>query len=260
MNVINSYLKKHPNYTQKKTMTVKGLMLHSVGVAQPSAAVFFKKWNNASMSKGVHAMIDANTGDIYQFLPWSYKAWHCGSGKNGSGNNSYIGVEMCESNAIKYAYGDKFTIKDKAKASAQAIATYQSAVELFAMLCRSYKLDPMTDIISHSEGHSKGIASGHSDPEHYWKGLSLPFTMDGFRKDVYKAMNPTSTGTPSAEKSYKVKITADSLNVRKGAGTLYGKVTSLKKNGVYTIISEKNGWGLLKSKAGWISLKYTKKI
>ena len=29
---------------------------------------------------------------------------------------------------------------------------------------------------------------------------------------------------------------------------------------MFTIIDEKNGWGKLKSGAGWISLSYTKKI
>lgn len=63
--------------------------------------------------------------------------------------------------------------------------------------------------------------------------------------------------TPSA---YKVKVTADSLNVRAGAGTSYKVVMTIKKGQVYTITQEKNGWGKLKSGAGWISLKYTKKV
>ena len=61
-------------------------------------------------------------------------------------------------------------------------------------------------------------------------------------------------------KSYKVKITADALNVRSGAGTSYKIVTVVKKGEVYTIVDEKNGFGKLKSGAGWISLKYTKKV
>ena len=62
-----------------------------------------------------------------------------------------------------------------------------------------------------------------------------------------------------AFKPYTVTITADALNVRKGPGVLYGKVTVVKKGEVYTIIGEKNGWGQLKSGVGYISLKYTKK-
>lgn len=61
-------------------------------------------------------------------------------------------------------------------------------------------------------------------------------------------------------KAYKVRITADALNVRSGPGTSYKAVAVVKKNGVYTIVEENNGWGKLKSGAGWISLKYTQKV
>lgn len=60
--------------------------------------------------------------------------------------------------------------------------------------------------------------------------------------------------------SYLVKITADTLNVRAGAGTSYKVNTQVKKNQIYTIVNEKDGWGKLKSGAGWISLKYTAKV
>ena len=73
----------------------------------------------------------------------------------------------------------------------------------------------------------------------------------------------TSTTTNAAQTSttnYKVKITASALNVRKGAGTNYSIATTVKKNEVYTIVEEKNGWGKLKSGAGWISLSYASRI
>ena len=56
---------------------------------------------------------------------------------------------------------------------------------------------------------------------------------------------------------YRVRITASVLNVRKGAGTNYSIATTVKKNEVYTIVEEKNGWGKLKSGAGFIYLDYT---
>lgn len=69
--------------------------------------------------------------------------------------------------------------------------------------------------------------------------------------------------TTSMTSSYQVVITADVLNVRKGAGTNYAIATTVKKNEVYTIVAESNGWGLLKAyqknRDGWISLNYTKK-
>ena len=58
---------------------------------------------------------------------------------------------------------------------------------------------------------------------------------------------------------YTVKINTDVLNVRTGPGTSYSISTTVKMNQVYTIVEEKNGWGKLKSGAGWISLDYVVK-
>lgn len=195
MKLVQSILKNNPCYTAGRKITVKGLMLHSVGCPQPKAAVFINSWNKASYNKAcVHAFIDGNDGVVYQTLPWNYRGWHCASGSKGSGNNTHIGVEMCEPACIKYTGGSSFTCSDKATAKAVAKRTYQSAVELFAMLCKKYNLNPTADgvILSHKEGYKRGIASNHGDPEHLWKGLGLSYTMDGFRKDVKAAMNGTT--------------------------------------------------------------------
>lgn len=97
---------------------------------------------------------------------------------------------MCEPATIKYTSGFGFKVTNEADAKAVAKRTYEAAVELFAMLCKTYNLDPLGDgvIISHTEGHKRGIASNHGDPEHLWKGLGLPYTMNGFRADVKAAM------------------------------------------------------------------------
>lgn len=65
--------------------------------------------------------------------------------------------------------------------------------------------------------------------------------------------------TPSFT-AYKVKITTSALNIRSGPGTNNKIVGVIRDKGVYTIVDEKPGWGKLKSGAGWISLKYCKKI
>lgn len=59
--------------------------------------------------------------------------------------------------------------------------------------------------------------------------------------------------------SYKVRIIADSLNIRSNASYWSKKVGEINDKGIYTIVEEKNGWGKLKSGAGWINLKYTTK-
>lgn len=209
MNLIQSILTQNPCYTAGRKITVKGLMLHSVGCPQPSAAVFVKNWNNASYTSAcVHGFIDGNTGDVYQCLPWNHRGWHCGTGTSGqSANNTHIGVEMCEPACIKYTGGANFTCSDPATAKAAATRTYNAAVELFAMLCKQFNLDPLADgvIISHREGATRGIASGHADPEHLWNQLGMGYTMNTFKAAVKAAMGgstvkgyTTITGTAKA--------------------------------------------------------------
>ena len=142
------------------------------------ASVFINSWNSPSYDNAcVHGFIDGNDGTVYQTLPWNHRGWHCGSGSKGSGNNTHIGVEMCEPACIKYTSGANFTCSDTATAKAVAKRTYEAAVELFAMLCRQYNLNPTADgvIISHREGHSRGIASNHGGPgaslDTAWYGL-----------------------------------------------------------------------------------------
>ncbi|MCB6415043.1 N-acetylmuramoyl-L-alanine amidase [Faecalimonas umbilicata] len=206
MKLIESILTKNPCYTAGRTITVKGLMLHSVGCPQPKASVFINSWNSASYDRAcVHGFIDGNDGTIYQTLPWNHRGWHCGSGSKGSGNNTHIGVEMCEPACIKYTAGSSFTCSDLATAQAVAKRTYEAAVELFAYLCQKYGLDPLADgvIISHREGYSRGIASNHGDPEHLWTGLKMGYTMNGFRQAVKAAMAGSGT---SAETDGYTKI------------------------------------------------------
>jgi hypothetical protein len=81
------------------------------------------------------------------------------------------------------------------------------------------------------------------------------------KKSSIEGLDATpSKDASSTFKSYLVRITADVLNVRSDAGTNFKVTTQVRKNEVYTIVGEKNGWGKLKSGAGWISLEYTKKV
>ncbi len=62
---------------------------------------------------------------------------------------------------------------------------------------------------------------------------------------------------------YLVKVSIDDLNYRKGPSTSYASWGYIPV-GVYTIVDEQDGWGLLKAyreqRNGWISLAYVKKI
>ena len=142
MKLVQSFLTKNPCYTAGRKITVKGLMLHSVGCPQPRASVFISSWNRADFTSAcVHGFIDGNDGTVYQTLPWNHRGWHCG----GAANNTHIGIEMCEPSCIRYTSGSTFTCTDTAAAKAAAKRTYETAVELFAMLCKKFHLDPLAD-------------------------------------------------------------------------------------------------------------------
>ncbi|MEY8327416.1 N-acetylmuramoyl-L-alanine amidase [Lachnospiraceae bacterium 54-11] len=207
MNLKQNYLTQSGCYKAGKHITVKGLMIHSVGCPQPKADVFMKNWNRADANACVHAIIEPD-GDVYQLLPWEHRGWHCG----GSANNTHIGVEMTEPSTIKYAGGANCTeTGDGENTKAHVLATYKYAVELFAFLCHQFGLDPMADgvVISHSEGCRRGIASNHGDVEHLWSKFGL--TMEQFRKDIKVAMEGSLAADSLTAIMGKAVATADQM-------------------------------------------------
>lgn len=122
----------------------------------------------------VHAFIGktaAGSVATVQTLPWTMRAWHGGKSK---ANNQYIGVEICEDGLDDPVY---------------FAAVYREAVELFAMLARMFKWNPLADgtIICHAEGYKRGVASNHGDVLHWFPRHGK--TMDDFRADVARILN-----------------------------------------------------------------------
>ena len=183
MKIIEAFAVKNKCYQAGAPLTPRGIMLHSVGTPQPSAAVFARSFNQyqpGGVSVCVHAFAQAD-GTVYQTLPWEMRGWHCG----GSANSTHIGVEMTEPSAGM----------TRSEAAEQIAGTYRTVVELFAELCKQYELDPAQDgvIIGHAEGHRRGVASNHADPELLWRTYDMGYTMDGFRRDVAAKMAAGNT-------------------------------------------------------------------
>ena len=207
----------------------KYLVIHFVGALGGAKA-------NCEYFKSIHRGASAHyfvghEGEIWQCVADHNIAWHCGASRYKHPycrNTNSIGIEMCcKKKADGTWYFEEETIK--------------STIELVKYLMAKYNI-PAANVIRHYD------VTGKNCPE--------PYVRDTAAWNTFKA---SLTATTDAT-GYKVKITADTLNVRKGAGTGYKIVTQVKKNEVYTIVQEQNGWGKLKSGAGWISLKYTKKV
>ena len=62
---------------------------------------------------------------------------------------------------------------------------------------------------------------------------------------------------------YLVQVSIDNLNFRRGPGTKYIS-NGFIPAGIYTIVDEQDGWGLLKAYAekhnGWVCLEYTERV
>lgn len=179
MQIIPAFVTQNKCYQAGAPLTPRGIMLHSVGTPQPSARAlvrYMDQYQPGGQSVCVHAVAQAD-GTVYQLLPWEMRGWHCG----GSANSTHIGVEMTEPSAGM----------TRSEAAEQIAGTYRTVVELFAELCKQYELDPAQDgvIIGHAEGHRRGVASNHADPELLWRQYGMGYTMDGFRADVAATMD-----------------------------------------------------------------------
>ena len=81
-------------------------------------------------------------------------------------------------------------------------------------------------------------------------------------KGVCKTLGVTYKAPTSTTEPFIVRIISNTLNIRSDASINADIVGKVYKGEAYTIIEEKNGWGKLKSGAGWISMgaSYVEKL
>lgn len=170
-----------------QTITPLGVMVHSPGVAQPDVDVFLRTWNQPGVERCAHAFVAR--GGVTQTLPWNWRGWHAGTAPNGgrSANNTHIGFEILEPAGHTYRGGTMIGY-DPEENGAYFADVYQNAVELTALLCRQYGLDPMQPgvVISHNEGYALDVASNHSDVMQWFPKHNK--SMDLFRADVRRVL------------------------------------------------------------------------
>ena len=200
--IVEMIATQNPCYKAGRYLSPEGEMLHSVGCPQPDPLVFVKLWNKSDAKTCVHAVVGKDPV-VYVTLPLDTVGWHCGKGSKGSGNNFLISLEMTEPSTIKYIGGSNWIeTGNGANTKSHVLATYQNAVEFFAYLGKKYGFNVLNSdvVMSHKEGHYKGIASGHGDVEHIWNKFGL--SMNQFRADVKAVMDgKTSSVSGSVDNS-----------------------------------------------------------
>ena len=197
MNLHKLILTNNACYKAGKTITPKSIMVHSTGANNPNLKRYVgpddgllgknqynNHWNQDKPDGRqvcVHGFIGKLAdGSIatYQTLPWNHRGWHAG----GSANDTHIGFEICEDGLTDASY---FT------------AVYKEAVELCVYLCRQFGLTEK-NIICHSEGYAKGIASNHADVMHWFPkhGKSMDIFRAAVKAALERKQEPVMDNTP----------------------------------------------------------------
>lgn len=208
---------------------VKYIVLHYTAVNGDTAkneASYFSR--NYSRYAGAHFFVD-QSGYIAQSIAMNVTAWSVGGAKYYGTNPAYYG-KCTNYNSVSIEMCDQVN-KD---AGAKQIEAVKWLIAYIQKACPNAKT-----IIRHYDVTGKPCPARYLNADK-WKALKVAVTVGG--------------GV-----SYKVKITETAV-VRAKASSTSKKIMVLHPGGVYTIVKESGKWGKLKSGAGWISLKKTKKV
>lgn len=261
-------------------MTPKGICVHNTANdASARNEIAYMKSNNNEVS--FHIAID----DIesIQAIPFNRNAWAAGDGGSGNGNRNYIHIEICysKSGGSKFAKAEERAAEEIAallKVYGWTISNVKKHQDFSGKYCPHRTLDigwqrflnmissKLSASPSNSTSSSSEIYRVRKSATDSSSQIGAFQNLDSAKKVAdanagYKVFDESGKQAyPNiSDSSYKVKITTDVLNVRKGAGTNYPIVTTVKNNEIYTIVETSGNWGKLKSGAGWICLDYVSK-
>lgn len=232
---------KSPNHSGQRTHAVDRITPHCV-VGQLKAenigGCFTSKNRKASSNYGI-----GYDGRVCLIVDEDNRSW-CSS--NSSNDQRAITIECASDKTSPYALND---------------AVYSKLIDLCVDICKRYgkkKLiwtDNKAVALNYVPKNDEMILTVHR----WFSNTDCPGEW------LYKRLNYLAETVTNRlmSTSFKVKVDIEDLNIRKGPGTNYLKCGKTGK-GVFTITEVKNGqgskqgWGKLKSGAGWISLDYAR--
>lgn len=182
-----------------------------------------------------------NDGTIVCSVDENNRAWTSSSSSN---DCQAITIEVSNS-----SIGGDYPVSDKA---------WNSLVELCVDICTRYGFKLKYDGTKNGSLTTHNMFTATACPGKY-----LLSRMNKLAEVVNARLDGntnTNTTNASNSNSYLVKVTANALNIRSGAGTSNAIVGCIRDKGTYTIVETQGNWGKLKSGAGWICLDYTVKV
>ena len=228
-----NYTRLSPNCSKPRNKAITKITIHHMAgnlSVESCGAGFASPTRRASSNYGV-----GSDGRIGLYVEEKNRSW-CSS--NSDNDNRAVTIEVANCGGAP-----EWKVSD---------AALKATIKLCVDICKRNGI---------KELKFTGDKSGNLTLHKYFKATECPgkyleSKMPYIAEEVNKQLKPAATG-------YKVKVVADELNVRAGAGTGYKVKSTIKKGEVYTIVQEKTVggklWGKLKSGAGWISLRHTEK-
>lgn len=234
-----TYKKLSPNYSSRNGKKISKITIHHMAgnlTVKQCGNVFASSARQASSNYAVD-----NNGDVGLYVDEKYRAW---TSSNRANDEVAVTIEVANDGGAP-----DWHVSDKA---------LQKTIDLCVDICQRNGIKKL---------NYNGKTSGNLTRHNMFAATSCPgkylqSKFEYIEAEVNKRLTePKKTTTTTNKKSsFLVKITADVLNVRAGAGTKYKVNTTVKKGDVYTIVATSGDWGKLKSGAGWIHLGYTKRV
>ena len=294
MNKINRMISNY-NYNPGNISRIKYIVIHYVG-ALGGAQENCSYYGGGNRGASAHYFVGF-AGEIWQCVEDRNIAWHCGASSYKHPecrNANSIGIEMCvrKKNAASLGATDKDWYFEG--------ATVQSAIELTRYLMKKYNIpadhvirhydvtgkicpnpyvyntgtytwDAFKQAIS---GQSGDILPATDKPWYRvrktWKNASSQI---GAFKTMKKAKQCADQHTgyhvyndagkkvyTSAKLPYNVRPKTTNVPIRTEPAKTYSAARTFLQPGKYEIVEEKNGFGKLKSGAGWVYLKKVERV
>lgn len=231
-------------YKGTRQMEILGILWHSTGANNPTLKRYVQPddnapdrdallkligknrykndWNHITREAGLNCWIGQladGTVATVQTMPWDFRPWGCGSGKNGSCNNGWIQFEICEDNLNDEKYFNQI---------------YEEAAQITAYLCKKFNIDPngtvqvngvfVPTILCHQDSYRYGMGNNHGDVYHWFSK---------FQKSMVKARQRV-TEILQEDKQKSKTVAAPSASATQANGIIeVGDLVKIKAGAKY---------------------------
>ncbi len=241
-----AYTRLSPNHSGKRKYPVTRITPHCTTgrcTIEALGDLFSRHSRMASSNYG----IDEN-GRVGLFVPEEYRSW-CSS--NADNDNRAITIECSSGNTHPYEMNG---------------VVYSRLIDLCADICRRYGKKRLIWIPDKTAALAYAPASDEMLlTVHRWFALkACPGDWLYARLgELAEAVTAKLGATMTEPKTYRVKVSIPDLHIRTKPNSR-SKSKGYTGRGVFTIVDESSGWGLLKSyeknRDGWIRLSHTTRI